>query len=70
VVTWVEADGATDARSQRFFEMRAALAASSLHSLERFDVAPELRAALHLGEVIAREIEHVRRAIASSMAMS
>ena len=64
VVTWVEADGVADARALRcFFAMRAALAADANRFVERFGVQPELRAALHLGEVIAGEIGQVRRAI-------
>jgi adenylate cyclase len=64
VITWVEADGVPDARPLRcFFAMREALAADTRQFLERFGVQPELRAALHLGEVIAGEVGQVRRAI-------
>jgi adenylate cyclase len=64
VITWVEADGVADARSLRCFsEMRTALVADARQFLERFGVQPELRAALHLGEVIAGEVGQVRRAI-------
>jgi adenylate cyclase len=64
VITWVEADGVADARALRcFFAMRAALAADANRFVERFGVRPELRAALHLGEVIAGEVGQVRRAI-------
>jgi adenylate cyclase len=64
VVTWVEAHGVPDARSLRcFFEMRAALAACSSRFREHFGVDPELRATLHLGEVIAGEVGEMRRAI-------
>jgi adenylate cyclase len=64
VVTWVEADGVADGRALRcFFAMRAALAADASRFLERFGVRPELRAALHLGEVIAGEVGQLRRAI-------
>ena len=64
VVTWVEADGIADARALRcFFAMRAALAADADRFVRRFGVQPELRAALHLGEVIAGEVGQVRRAI-------
>ena len=64
VITWVEADGAADARPLRcFFAMRAALAADANRFVQRFGVQPELRAALHLGEVIAGEVGQVRRAI-------
>jgi adenylate cyclase len=64
VVTWVEADGVADARALRcFFAMRAALAADANRFVQRFGVQPELRAALHLGEVIAGEVGLVRRAI-------
>ena len=64
VVTWVEADGVADARALRcLFAMRAALAADADRFVERFGVRAELRAALHLGEVIAGEVGQVRRAI-------
>ena len=64
VITWVEADGVADARALRcFFAMGAALAADASRFVQRFGVQPELRAALHLGEVIAGEIGQVRRAI-------
>ena len=64
VVTWVEAGGAADARALRcFFAMRAALVAEASRFVQRFGVQPELRAALHLGEVIAGEVGQVRRAI-------
>ena len=64
VITWVEAEGVADARVLRcFFAMRAALAADANRFVQRFGVQPELRAALHLGEVIAGEVGQVRRAI-------
>ena len=43
--------------------MRAALAADASRFVQRFGVQPELRAALHVGEVIAGEVGQVRRAI-------
>jgi adenylate cyclase len=64
VITWVEADGAGNARALRcFFAMRAALDADANRFVQRFGVQPQLRAALHLGEVIAGEVGQVRRAI-------
>jgi adenylate cyclase len=64
VVTWAEADGVADARALRcFFAIRAALAADGSRFVQRFGVQAELRAALHLGEVIAGEVGQVRRAI-------
>ncbi|MBB3181172.1 adenylate/guanylate cyclase domain-containing protein [Variovorax sp. Sphag1AA] len=64
VVTWVETEGVADARALRcFFAMRAALAADANRFVQRFGVEPELRAALHLGEVITGEVGLVRRAI-------
>ena len=64
VVTWTEAAGTRDARSLRCcFEMRAALRAASPQFRARFGVDPALRAALHLGDVIAGEIGEARRAI-------
>ena len=64
VITWVEVDGVTDARALRcFFGMRAALASDANRFVQRFGVRPALRAALHLGEVIAGEVGRERRAI-------
>ena len=64
VITWAEADGVADARALRcVFAMRAALGADANRFVERFGARPELRAALHLGEVIAGEVGQVRRAI-------
>ena len=64
VITWVEADGVAAARALRcYFAMRAALAADAHRFVERFGVQPDLRAALHLGDVIAGEVGQVRRAI-------
>jgi adenylate cyclase len=64
VITWVEADGVVDARALRcFFAMRASLVAEGSRFVQRFGVRPELRAALHLGDVIAGEVGQVRRAI-------
>jgi adenylate cyclase len=64
VVTWVEAEGVPDRRSLRcFFEMRAALAERSARFREQFGANPELRGALHVGEVIAGEVGEMRRAI-------
>jgi len=64
VITWVQADGVVDARAVRcLFAMRASLAADGARFVQRFGVHPELRAALHLGEVIAGEVGQVRRAI-------
>ena len=64
VITWVEADGVADARALRcFFAMRAALAVDANRFVQRFGVQPELRSALHLGQVIAGEVGQVRRAI-------
>jgi adenylate cyclase len=64
VVTWDEAGGAAQVRALRcYFEMRAALVALAPQFRTRFGVDPELRAALHLGEVIAGEVGESRRAI-------
>lgn len=63
-ITWVEADGVADACALRcFFAMRAVLAADAHRFVQGFGVQPALRAALHLGEVIAGEVGQVRRAI-------
>jgi adenylate cyclase len=43
--------------------MGAALAADADRFVQRFGVQPNLRAALHLGEVITGEVGQVRRAI-------
>ncbi len=64
VVTWTEAEGRPEARPLRcFFAMRAALAARAPEFRARYGTEPELRAALHLGEVIAGEVGEQRRAI-------
>jgi adenylate cyclase len=64
VVTCAERAGATDARALRcFFAMRAALAADAQRFVRRFGAQAELRAALHLGEVVAGEVGQLRRAI-------
>ena len=64
VVTWREDDGARQGRPLRcFFDMRAALSRRSDELRQRFGLAPALRAALHLGEVVAGEIGEERRAI-------
>ncbi|HTP62112.1 MAG TPA: adenylate/guanylate cyclase domain-containing protein [Burkholderiales bacterium] len=64
VVTWTEAEGKPEARPLRcYFEMQAALAEAAPEFRRRFQAEPGLRAALHLGEVIAGEVGEQRRAI-------
>ncbi|MGQ0512583.1 MAG: adenylate/guanylate cyclase domain-containing protein [Betaproteobacteria bacterium] len=64
VVTWTEEEGLPSARPLRCLaDMRAALAAAAPEFRARFGAEPELRAALHLGEVIAGEVGEQRRAI-------
>jgi adenylate cyclase len=64
VVTWTEAEGRPDARPLRcFFLMEAALHEARETFRAQFGAEPGLRAALHLGEVIAGEVGEVRRAI-------
>ena len=64
VITWTEPEGRRDGRALRcFFDMRAALAQRAGQLRARFGLAAELRAALHLGEVVAGEIGEERRAI-------
>ena len=64
VVTWPERDGALDARPIRcYFEVCAALASQAGLFRDRFGVEPQLRAAVHLGEVIVGEVGVERRAI-------
>jgi len=64
VVTWTEAEGKPEARPLRcFFLMEAALLDLDGHFRSTFSAEPRLRAALHLGEVIAGEVGEVRRAI-------
>ena len=64
VVTLTEEEGKPEARPLRcFFLMGSSLLEQKKHFQERFSVAPGLRAALHLGEVIAGEIGESRRAI-------
>ncbi|HUK05089.1 MAG TPA: adenylate/guanylate cyclase domain-containing protein [Burkholderiales bacterium] len=64
VVTWTEEEGRPGARPLRCcFEMQAALEAAAPDFRARFGAEPRLRAALHLGEVIAGEVGQQRRAI-------
>jgi adenylate cyclase len=64
VVTWTESEGIPQARPLRcFFLMEESLNKSRENFRERFSAVPELRAALHLGEVIAGEVGEQRRAI-------
>ena len=64
VVTWTEEEGLPGARPLACLsDMRAALDAAAPDFRARFGAGPELRAALHLGEVIAGEVGEQRRAI-------
>jgi len=64
VVTWTEAEGRPEGRPLHcYFEMKAALAERAADFKARFGAEPDLRAALHLGEVIAGEVGEQRRAI-------
>jgi len=64
VVTWTEEEGKPEARPLRcFFLMEKALLDLKASFRTRFAAEPGLRAALHLGEVIAGEVGEQRRAI-------
>jgi adenylate cyclase len=64
VVTWTEGEGVRAARPVRcFFDMQAALAARAAAFRSGFGEVPQLRGALHLGEVVAGEVGEQRRAI-------
>jgi adenylate cyclase len=64
VITWTEVDGAREGRPVRcFLEMQAALANVASQFRQCFGAVPELRGALHLGEVVAGEVGEQRRAI-------
>jgi adenylate cyclase len=64
VVTWTEEEGRPESRPLRcFFLMEKALLDRQENFRAQFAAAPGLRAALHLGEVIAGEVGEVRRAI-------
>jgi adenylate cyclase len=64
IVTWTEEEGRQEARPLRcFFLMEDALRSQRERFREQFAAEPALRAALHLGEVIAGEVGEVRRAI-------
>ena len=64
VITWTEAEGAPAARPVRcFLAMQAALAARAAAFCTAFGEVPQLRGALHLGEVAAGEVGEQRRAI-------
>ena len=64
VVTWEESEGRSEAGPLRcFFQIRAALALLGDAFRTHFNAQPELRAAVHFGEVIAGEVGEDRRAI-------
>jgi len=64
VVTWTADEGRPEARPLRcFFLMEKALHDARVGFQARFGAEPRLRAALHLGEVIAGEVGETRRAI-------
>ena len=64
VVTWTEEEGRPEGRPLRcFFLMEAALLELKDQFRAQFAAEPGLRAALHLGEVIAGEVGEQRRAI-------
>jgi len=64
VVTWTEAEGRLEARPLHcFFLMEAALRSLKDRFAGQFATEARLRAALHLGEVIAGEVGEQRRAI-------
>jgi adenylate cyclase len=68
VVTWTEDEGRRDQGNEAlplrcFFDMEAALAARAAEFRQNFGAEPRLRAALHLGDVIAGEVGDQRRAI-------
>jgi adenylate cyclase len=64
VVTWTEAEGRLESRPLRcFFLMEEALRNLKETFRRQFSTEPGLRAALHLGEVIAGEVGEQRRAI-------
>ena len=64
VVTWTEDEGRPEARPLRcYFDLQEALDAQAAAFQARFGAAPSLRAALHLGDVIAGEVGEQRRAI-------
>lgn len=68
VVTWTEPEGVGgepgDARPLRcFFDMESSLGACAQEFRKLFGTEPQLRAALHLGNVIAGEVGVWRRAI-------
>ncbi len=64
VVTWTEEEGRQEARPLRcFFLMEECLLGLKDNFREQFAAEPGLRAALHLGEVIAGEVGEQRRAI-------
>jgi adenylate cyclase len=64
VVTWTEEEGRLEARPLHcFFLMEAVLRGLQETFRAQFAAEPGLRAALHLGEVIAGEVGETRRAI-------
>jgi len=64
VVTWKEAEGRRETGPLRcFFQMRATLTRLSDAFRVHFNTEPQLRAAVHFGEVITGEVGEDRRAI-------
>lgn len=64
VVTWAEAEGAREAKPVHcFLAMQAALAGRAAAFRSAFGEVPQLRGALHFGEVVAGEVGEQRRAI-------
>jgi len=64
VITWTVAEGRTDARPVAcFFSITEALEEAAPDFARQFGVAPQLRAALHAGQVISGEIGDDKRDI-------
>jgi adenylate cyclase len=64
VITWKEERGIKDANCIRvFFEIDQVIEKKRQDYLNRFGVAPEYKAGVHIGEVVAAEIGDLKRAL-------
>ncbi len=64
VITWTEEKGVRDANCLRvFFDIDRVIEGKKQEYLDRFGVAPEYKAGVHLGEVIAAEIGDLKKSL-------
>jgi len=64
VITWTEEMGIRDANCIRvFFDIDRVIEAKRQEYLDRFGVAPEYKASVHVGEVVAAEIGDLKKSL-------